>query len=320
MAHLLDSMAYVGQLPWHGLGAELDDNQSVDQWRVAAGMDWTIKSTPVRFPTTAGLAQFPGRNVLLRSDNQAPLSVVSDKYQVVQPADVLEFFRDVTEAGNMKLETAGVLDEGRKLWALARTEFDINIGQDTLHNYCLLATACDGSMSTRAYWTSVRVVCNNTLQFSLRDRANGVSVPHSTTFKPGEVQSALGIDVVAESVQEYGDQVTALANRSMTEADTTELFEALVTKTAFNAEGREDLTSHQQKTVDELLTFSLGSPGADFDTAAGTAWGAVNAVTHHVDFHQRAADNNNRFKSAQFGDGARTKQRAMALGLELVAA
>src|SRR3546814_8839889 len=70
------------------------------------------------------ISAFPEQKVLYRSDTKAPLAVVSKRFQVVQPGEILEFYRDLTEVGGFELETAGVLREGRKFWALARTGQD----------------------------------------------------------------------------------------------------------------------------------------------------------------------------------------------------
>ena len=47
MAHLIDTMAYTGQTPWHGLGNILPAKQSLDIWLKAAGMEWTIEQSDV---------------------------------------------------------------------------------------------------------------------------------------------------------------------------------------------------------------------------------------------------------------------------------
>lgn len=123
MAHLVEQMAYVGQTPWHGLGNKLSANQPLEVWQKQAGMDWDIKEAPVQFTdvvddTQSRLITFPQSKVLYRSDPQAPLSVVSQRYQVVQPREILEFYRDLTEVSGFQLETAGVLKGGKKVWAL----------------------------------------------------------------------------------------------------------------------------------------------------------------------------------------------------------
>lgn len=96
-------MAYVGAEPWHGLGNQLSPNQPLEVWAQQAGMNWSIESADVRFIAGAeGLGSihaFPEQKVLYRSDTKAPLSVVSKRYQVVQPSEILEFYRDLTEVG-----------------------------------------------------------------------------------------------------------------------------------------------------------------------------------------------------------------------------
>ena len=84
MAHLVDSMAYLGATPWHGLGQSLPPHQSLDVWLQAAGMDWTIEQTEVLFNTAAGAQlTYPDSKILYRSDNHTPLSVVSQRYWLI---------------------------------------------------------------------------------------------------------------------------------------------------------------------------------------------------------------------------------------------
>ena len=126
MAHLVENMAYVGAMPWHGLGNLLAPKQPLEVWAKQAGMDWQIQETPVRFTSNMAGAlgeihTYEDHKVLYRSDNKQALSVVSKRYQVVQPREVLEFYRDLTEVAGYELETAGVLKGGKKFWALAKT-------------------------------------------------------------------------------------------------------------------------------------------------------------------------------------------------------
>lgn len=122
--------------------------------------------------------------VLYRSDTLASLSVVSKRYNVVQPHEVLHFYQDLVQAGRFELETAGVLKGGRMLWALAKTGQDMRLnGGDIVKYYLLLATSCDGTLCTTAQFTSLRVVCNNTLQMALNDKSDAIKVlpqPNST--------------------------------------------------------------------------------------------------------------------------------------------
>ena len=139
MAHLVQQMAYVDAVPWHGLGHQLPAKQPIEIWQKEAGMDWQIEETPVRFMTdTIGnlgtIHSFPEQKVLYRSDTKTALSVVSQRYQVVQPREVLEFYRDLSEISGFELETAGVLKGGKKFWALAKTGQSTAVkGNDTVN-------------------------------------------------------------------------------------------------------------------------------------------------------------------------------------------
>ena len=114
MAHLVESMAYVGDTPWHGLGNELAPKQPLEVWAKQAGLDWRIESSDVSYMANNEkghnlILPFAEQKVLYRSDNLEPLSVVSQRYQEVQPREILEFYRDLTEQSDFELETAGVL-------------------------------------------------------------------------------------------------------------------------------------------------------------------------------------------------------------------
>ena len=181
MSHEISSMAYTGATPWHGLGNQLTDQQPIHIWLKEAGMDWSIQQSDVLFNADSSVLHIRSHSdakVLYRSDSLEPLSVVSNRYKVVQPKDVLHFYKDLVSAGGFELETAGVLKGGRKLWALAKTGQEARIkGNDRIKAYLLLATSCDGTLCTTAQFTSVRVVCNNTLQLATRDSNGAVKAP-----------------------------------------------------------------------------------------------------------------------------------------------
>ena len=191
MAHELattNDIAYVGDTPWHGLGNQLKPKQSIEVWQNQSGMNFDILESPVRFISgdygaLGEIHSFLENKVLYRSDTKAPLLVVSSKYRTVQPKEILEFYRDLTEISGFQLETAGVLKAGKKFWALAKTgQSAVLKGNDQISGYVLLASACDGSLATTAIFTSIRVVCQNTLAIALKSGTGSVKVPHNTSF------------------------------------------------------------------------------------------------------------------------------------------
>ncbi|WP_186210082.1 DUF932 domain-containing protein [Burkholderia gladioli] len=320
--HLVQTMAYVGQEPWHGLGNRLAPHQPIEVWADRAGMDWTIESSEVRFVAGANtigtIHAFPDQKVLYRSDNKMPLSVVSARYQVVQPRQILEFYRDLTEVGGFELETAGVLKEGRKLWALAKTgQSGLLKGKDKVCGYLLLATACDGTLATTAQFTSVRVVCNNTLQIALGDSSGVVKVQHRSQFDAQAVKRQLGIAV--SSWDAFMARAKALAERKITDATAEALLRRVLTYPTANVPDRETVSANERaiKAVGQL--YAGRGKGADLPSASGTAWGLLNAITEYVDHHRRARTGDHRLDAAWFGAGATLKQRAWDEAMKLVA-
>jgi phage/plasmid-like protein (TIGR03299 family) len=323
--HLVESMAYTGQTPWHALGHQLAQRQPIEVWAKQAGMNWSIEEAPVRFVSDAAnesseTLTFLEQKVLYRSDTKSPLSVVSNRYQVVQPREVLEFYRDLTEVGGFELETAGVLKGGRKLWALARTGQSVVLkGKDVVNGYLLLATACDGTLATTAQFTSVRVVCNNTLHIALADGTGAIKVPHRSVFDPQSVKRQLGIAI--SSWDTFMHQMKTLAERKVGHRQAQAYFETVLAVPGLGYGNRPSpnfqTASRAHKTVQAL--FEGHGRGADMPSSAGTAWGLLNAVTEYADHERRARNIDYRLDSAWFGPGATLKQKALDEALSLIA-
>lgn len=329
MAHLIDqttgrdAIAYVGDTPWHGLGEQLQPGADIDTWKIAAGMDWHIEKRPLVFGAIDAdgntvPSRVPGQFAHVRSDTQAYLGQGSERFQLLQPGDALEFFRDIVDGSDFELETAGCLRGGAQFWALARCNRQLVIdGVDRLNSYVLLATANDGSMSSVADFTSVRVVCNNTLSFAVGSNGQKakIKVPHSRKFDHEKVKAELGL--IDDRLDTFAIESDRLAQRKLTEREATEFFLSLYAKT----DDDDKITNERtiKSVMPRLLNAYRRGPGANLPTANGTAWGAVNAVTNYVDFETRAHSHENRFASSQLGAGAQLKAEAFAKALELAA-
>jgi phage/plasmid-like protein (TIGR03299 family) len=252
--------------------------------------------------------------VLFRSDTNAPLSVVSQRYQVVQPREILEFYRDLTEKSGFELETAGVLKGGRKIWALARTGQSTSLrGHDEMNGYVLLATACDGTLATTAQFTSIRVVCNYTLAVALAGGANAVKVPHSTSFDPDAVKRQLGISV--SSWDDFMYRMKGLSERKVKSVEAERYFLRVFTDQNLKSAGQ----TNERAMTKALELYDGRGQGSDLDSAKGTAFGLLNAVTEFVDHERRARSIDHRLDSAWFGQGAAIKQKALEQAVMMAA-
>ena len=317
--HLVATMAYAGEKPWHGLGNKLTTLQPLDVWKQQAGMDWMIEESEVRYitgnHTVGAIHSFPEQKVLYRSDTKRPLAVVSKRFQVVQPEEVLEFYRDLTEHAGFELETAGVLKEGRKFWALARTGQSTTLkGKDQVNGYLLLATACDGSLATTAQFTSVRVVCNNTLQIALGDNRGAVKVPHRSEFNPDAVKQQLGITVAPWNrfVSKMKDLVACPVDPDTVDG----LLRRMLT---YPGQPGQAPVVNEQAMRSVRALYDGGGRGAQLASSRSTAWGLLNSVTEYVDHHRRARSDDHRREAAWFGQGAQFKQRAWDQLVQLTA-
>lgn len=306
-------MAYVGEKPWHGLGQELKAGASIDAWKEAAGMDWEILSAPAGFTHNDNFISFGDKQALYRGDDLSPLSVVSDKYKVVQPGEILEFFRDLAVGNDFVLNTAGTLFGGKRFWALASIgESACVVGKDRVDGYLLLSTSCDGTLATTARFTTIRVVCNNTLSMAVKGQKAEVTVGHRSAFNADAVKDQLGI--ARGTFKEFMQDARELAKIKVAEPVAAHFVESLLrdTKTIYT----EDINKSKQflKIMD---LFKGAGKGADMASAHDTAWGLVNAVTEFVDFHAVAKTESAQLASAWFGRGDDLKSLALSRALEL---
>lgn len=323
MAHQVEHMAYVGEKPWHGLGQVLSPAQPLSVWLNEAGMDWRIEESNVLFNADSSalhIRPYADSKVLYRSDSLEPLSVVSRRYQVVQPQEVLHFYKDLVSAGGFELETAGVLKGGRKLWALAKTGQEARIkGHDRIKAYLLLATSCDGTLCTTAQFTSVRVVCNNTLQMATQHSSGAVKVPHSTKFDPMQVKEALGLGF--SQWDAFMQNLKQLSHRSVSPQEAEAYFRDVLDEPRLPMDLvlPEESRSAGSRSLQQVMQLYDGQGmGSELASSAGTAWGLVNAMTEYVDHHRRARNQDNRLDSAWFGQGAQLKHQAYQQALTLL--
>jgi len=344
MAHEIDfsngraNMAYVGETPWHGLGFKIDADASIDEWRQAAGLEWSIKKGSMLYTTEDGEqcdASSLNRSILYRSDTKAPLSVMSTSgYHVVQPDEILTFIGDSVKAMGWKMETAGSLKGGRKIWALARTGDAAEVGKgDRVESFLLAATACDGSMASEFMFTTVRVVCQNTLHAATQGEGGGVKeaaadgkqrvkVYHYNTLDVNAVKAQLGI---ASSVwARFIENAKLLTQVRLSEKKAVKVLRSVYAPVEKVIDGDEILTDEEflkkNTTARKVLElYQGGAMGSDLASAKGTAWGLVNAATEYYDHASNTRSVDNRMNSAWFGNGATRKQEVFDACLKMAA-
>ena len=164
-------MAFVGELPWHGLGVQVADDLAPADMMKAAGVDWRVQEVET-FAEFNGKKVPTGMKALIRETDGRVLTQVGKGWHPVQNEEAFEFFKDFTDAGKMKMHTAGSLKNGEIIWALAKVDDDFELfNGDKVESYMLFSNPHQYGKTIDIRFTPIRVVCNNTLTLSLNQTA-----------------------------------------------------------------------------------------------------------------------------------------------------
>lgn len=311
MAHLVETMAYAGEVPWHGLGVKVPHDLSPAQMLEKAGLDWQVQKIPA-FADVNGKKINVGRSALIRSSDQSVLDVVGNDWNPVQNNEAFEFFSEYCQAGDMEMHTAGSLRDGQIVWALAKVKdsFELFKG-DQVDSYLLFTNPHKFGQCIDVRFTPIRVVCNNTLTLSLKSTSDQrVKVSHRTVFNADEVKETLGI--ATGKLQKYKEMAQFLGTKRYTEEKLKQYFNNVFPVLAYNKEKgpqRKELSKSATRALEVINT----QPGARF--AEGSWWQAFNAVTYLTD-HEIGKSADTRLQSAWFGANKNLKVKALETAVE----
>lgn len=312
MAHLVEKMVRASgtKASWHRLEDVMPEGATLQEWQQGSGLAHTVEKTPVIYASQSEAHISEDKFVLYRSDTKKLLSVVGPDYNVVQPIVLFEFFADLIKHYGFTMDTAGCLAGGRRIWVLARTgrEFLVGNSRDLVKEYVLFATSYDGTLATTAKHTSVRVVCNNTLNLSTQD-GTGVRVVHSKTFDPVAVKLELGL--MHDDWTRFKVQANLMHDIGLTDELANRWYVELLAEEADMSD--EDVAAFQtSRVLKDLMTVYRQGAGAE-----ATLWGAVQGVTGLCD-NWRGRTPDTRLNSAWFGAGAAMKKAAWDKAVALI--
>lgn len=309
MAHEVETMAYAGELPWHGLGVKVSNDLTPEQIMVKAGCDWEVTKEPIM--TESGIA-IPGKNALVRSSDQKVFDIIGDDWKPVQNREAFQFFSEFVLAGEMEMHTAGSLKGGKNVWCLAKVNesFSIN-GDDQIDSYLLFSNPHEYGKAIDVRFTPIRVVCNNTLTFSLQSASkNFVKLNHRTVFDPDMVKESLGI--ASEKFAKYKEMAEFLSSRKFSTEALIQYYNEVFPfthKEHTPVAVADDLSKNAKAAMEVLYT----QPGAQY--AEGSWWQALNSVTYLTD-HVMGRQADTRMQSSWFGINQNRKLKAVNKAVE----
>ena len=304
MAHELESdksFASFREPAWHGLGTVFTEEVTTSEMLELANLhDWNVHLEEVAIPD--GFSSDKTYNYVTRTNpfdrtQKDILGVVGERYRILQNEELFDFGDALLDGGG-RWETAGSIKGGRQVFgslALEReTVLDPNGVSDKVNTYLLVNTSHDGSIAIQASVTPVRVVCANTLNLALGSgvgRNRGIKqsykIRHTQTAQ-GKIQAAreaLGLANV------YMDEFDKLAHEMIQQTITQDKFIEIV-KMAYpmpeaDKKGALSKWSNKIDLIEDIYT------GPYNNTIAGTAWGALNALTERIDWHRNGRKGSN---------------------------
>lgn len=315
MAHMVETMAYAGETPWHGLGKQVPADLSPAQMLESAGLNWSVEKIPA-FSTIQGKQVYTGKDALVRSTDGRILDVVSQDWNPLQNEEAFEFFNDFVHSGDMEMHTAGSLKNGQIVWALAKVKesFEVFNG-DQVDSYLLFTLPHKFGQSIDVRFTPIRVVCNNTLTLSLSSKQdNMVKVSHRRQFDGDEVKQMLGI--ASDKLAKYKEMAKFLGSKKYKHESVIEYFDRIFPVNAYGRSKNEETKAKKQHSDNAVLALQAleEQPGANF--AKGSWWQAFNAVTFLTD-HIVGKTQENRLTSAWYGPNKALKVKALETAVEM---
>lgn len=317
----VQTMAYYGEVPWHGLGNEVPKDVTAEQMIRAADLDWQVELRRARGAREINRKGEFSRYEIVRvprpgtKENEVLFSVVSRRYQPLQNAEAFGFFDPIVAEGKAYFETAGALGEGERIWVMAKMPGAMEIVHgDECFKYLLLSNTHSGEGSVIVKFTTVRVVCQNTLMLAMDDGQKAYRVRHSkrTQFKLQELAEFLSI--TQEVFLKAEEQFRQMAKVQMTEDRLRKYLEAVFPRTAVQKKNgeRPPRWGYVQTAFETREDLQL--PGV-----RGTLWGAYNAITWFEDYRQPQLEEqpDQRLDRTWFGGGAETKLKALVKATEL---
>lgn len=307
-------MAYAGDVPWHGLGTRVDGDLTPHQMLEAAGLDWRVK-TNTCYTEIKGKRVKIGRQALIRETDGRVLDIISDDWKPMQNEDAFAFFDDFVGAGEMSMETAGSLKDGKIVWALARVNesFELFDGKDRVDGYLHFTNPHSYGSSIDVRFTPIRVVCNNTLTLSLNMKSKSfVKINHRRKFDADVVKETLGI--AKDKLTQYKEMAQFLSQKRYKDEDIIDYFTRVFPVTSAKKAAAGEASRNAVLAAEEVL---FKQPGAEL--GEGTFWQLFNTVTYMTD-HMIGHSADTRLQSAWYGANKNLKTKALETAMEMAGA
>lgn len=297
MAANVETMFYTREKPWHGLGTKVEEAPtSADALRLA-GLDWQVIQEPIYTDTGEKIS---GYKANVRDNDRKVLGVVTDRYKIIQNQEAFAFTDSLLGEG-VRYETAGALQEGKKVWLLARLPREYIISGERISPYLVFSNTHDGSGAVKVALTPIRVVCNNTLNLALNTASRSWSMIHTGNIKNKVWEAKNTLFMAEEYMEKLGKEFENLRKRKLSDQQVKEYIELLLPM-------EKNATAMQSKNIMKLRNDmrSRYYDAPDLKDVGNNAYRFINAVsdfaTHSQPLRRTANYNENLFMRTMDGN------------------
>ena len=290
MAANVESMFYTREKPWHGLGTKVEEAPTSSDALQLAGLDWQVIQEPIYTDTGERIS---GYKANVRDSDRKVLGVVTDRYKIIQNQEAFAFTDSLLGEG-VRYETAGALQEGKKVWLLARLPREYIISGERISPYLVFSNTHDGRGAVKVALTPIRVVCNNTLNLALNTASRSWSMIHTGNIKNKVWEAKNTLFMAEEYMEKLGKEFENLRKQKLSDQQVKEYIELLLPM-------EKNATAMQSKNIMKLRNDmrSRYYDAPDLKDVGNNAYRFINAVsdfaTHSQPLRRTANYNENLF-------------------------
>jgi phage/plasmid-like protein (TIGR03299 family) len=341
----VESMFSVKETPWHGIGHVVNEAPTIADAIKLAGLDWSVDVQSLSLPSGANVDEFG--KAFVRSDNQKVLGLVGPNTHPLQNTNAFDFFQPFIDDKQASLETAGSLDEGRKIWVMAKINRDnsVIVKGDEVAKFVLLSNSHDGTTAVRTGFTPIRVVCANTLAMAHKDGASKlIRIKHTKQMQKNLELIRETMNLADEQFEATAEQFRFLASRQISVADLRKYvkivlkiekedsevstrmantvkeletrFHQKVYKMLTSGEAEFDFAARENEIQEKVTENFEAGLGTDNKPSRGSYWTAYNAVNEWLNY-ERGHNTDTRMNSLWFGPNANTNTLALSAAMEM---
>lgn len=312
MAHEVEKMVFAGEVPWHGLGTQIDSETGFWEAFDNAGLNWEVDTKPL----FTGEGERVSHRAAYRTSDGRILGIVGKRWTPLQNRDAFEIFEPLVDAGEMTIHTAGSLRNGERIWALCQLNQDNSeiVAGDEIAKFVLLSNGHDGKLAVHFGFTPIRVVCANTESLARGSKASKlIRVRHSRFVKQNVQQLRDVMNFANQEFEATAEQYRYLASKGINSDDLDKFIKIVM---GLDGKLEADISTRSKNIGIQITQLFENGKGADIQGVSGTYWGAYNAITEYLNY-SKGRTANNRMDSIWFGQNAAMSQKALDTALEM---